>query len=235
MITRVTTPIAYVPIEQGGRSVFAQFWFLLLSSIVESLNQLVGRQLVQSVQADLSALADTLKAGDEGLLVEVTDYAHILRWTGSAWEWGPGETGGGYVQAFAVDPTGAGWQLCDGSTVDYLKSDGTTDSYTAPDLVSSAADAAYLKLGDPVSGPNAATAPGFTGGSLSTELTGINATTGPPVGTTNVTAGAVAVASSAHTHAIGITDPGHTHTIGAGSVDDTGEPRNMVLRPFFRR
>lgn len=185
-------------------------------------------------QSELAALALTLGSGDGGLLVEVTDYAHVLRWDGAAWEWGPGEDGGGYVQAFAVDPTGSGWQLCDGTTVAYLKSDGTTANYATPDLIGAGA-AAYLKLGDTVSGPNAATAPAFTGGSIAAASTGITASTGGPSATTNVTAGGVPVASSGHTHTVSVTDPTHTHTIGAGSVADDGEPRNMVLRPWFRR
>jgi hypothetical protein len=201
-----------------------------------SESELIG--LRQSAQADLAALAAVLGTDDAGLLVEVTDYAHILRWDGAAWEWGPGETGGGFVAAFAVDPTGAGWQLCDGTTVAYLKSDGTTANYATPDLVTSAADAAVLKLGDPVSGPNAATAPTFSGGSITAAATGITATTNATGTTTVIQNGAgvnVTLPSQAHVHAVNVTDPTHTHTIGAGSVGDDGEPRNMVLRPWFRR
>jgi hypothetical protein len=198
---------------------------------------LVFGSAYQRTQSQLAALAAVLGAGDAGLLVEVTDYAHILRWDGAAWEWGPGETGGGFVAAFAIDPTGAGWQLCDGTTVAYLESDGTTTNYTTPDLIGAGAEA-YLKLGDTVSGPNAATAPTFTGGSVDAAATGITATTSATGTTTTIQNGAgvnVTLPSQAHVHAVNVTDPTHTHTIGAGSVADDGEPRNMVLRPWFRR
>ena len=41
-----------------------------------------------------------------------------------------------------------------------------------------------------------------------------------------------------HTHTLGsITDPGHTHTFTATqpTISNTGEPRNLVRRPWFRR
>ena len=43
---------------------------------------------------------------DTGLLVNITDYAHILQWSGSAWKWGPGENGSGYFADVAVAPPG---------------------------------------------------------------------------------------------------------------------------------
>lgn len=75
-------------------------------------------------QADLPT---DLTTRDAGLLVHVTDYAHLLRWTGSNWGWAPGEQGSGFLMDFlaAPDPI-AGWALCDGSTdVPQLLADGT--------------------------------------------------------------------------------------------------------------
>lgn len=192
--------------------------------------------LVRAVQANLAALAATLGATQAGLMVEVTDFRHILQWTGSAWKWGPGEDGRHDIVGLPVDPDDTtGWQLCDGSTVAYLKGDGTTSNYTTPDLVSAANKAAYLKLGTPVSGPNAATAPTFAGGALASASTGITATTSA-TGTTQLEtiAGGSSVPTAGHTHAVNISDPTHTHTFSGGTVGSNGEPRNMELRPWFR-
>ena len=193
---------------------------------------------------------------DAGFLFGVNDYAHVLQWTGTAWQWGPGENGSGYLSMFEVDPTGSGWHLYDGTAgVKYLKSDATTGTVTLPDLTSGTALAAYLKAGSPDSGPNAAIAPTLLGGGATDPaLTGItnppntgSTTPGPtgiPSATVNVTAvGAVAVGTgththteAAHTHTIGApTDPTHFHTLSGVSVSDTGEPRNLVRKPWFRQ
>lgn len=89
-------------------------------------------------QSQLAALAATLKASDAGLLVNVTDYGHVLRWTGTGWTWGPGEPGSGMSIPFTVAPTGAGWHAADGSVgVSYLKSDGTTGTTTVANVAGS--------------------------------------------------------------------------------------------------
>lgn len=89
-------------------------------------------------QAQLAALAATLKASDAGLLVNVTNYGHVLQWTGTAWSWGPGEQGSGMSIPFTVAPTGAGWHAADGTVgVSYLKSDGTTGTTTVANVVGS--------------------------------------------------------------------------------------------------
>jgi hypothetical protein len=89
-------------------------------------------------QAQLAAVAATLKASDAGLLLNVTDYGHILQWTGAAWSWGPGEQGSGMSIPFTVAPTGAGWHLANGAVgVSYLKSDGTTGTTTVANVAGS--------------------------------------------------------------------------------------------------
>lgn len=212
-------------------------WWLFFSSIARWIraNQ-NSAQLITRTQAQLAALALTLKSNEAGLLVEVTDYRHILRWTGSAWEWGPGEDGRHDIVALPVDPDSTvGWQLCDGTATTYLKGDGTTGSYTTPNLVSTPA---YLKLGTPVTGINAAVAPSFSGSATDPASTGITATTAAS-GSGNIIfpSGAgvlVTLDSLGHTHPVTITDPTHDHTL-SGSVGDDGEPANIVMRPWFRR
>lgn len=184
-------------------------------------------------QSAVSAIAAALTTADTGLMLDVTDYGHRLRWDGTDFEWAPGDSGSGMTQLFEIDPTGAGWHLYDGSTVNYLKADGTTGSVTLPNLAGSAA---YLKAGTPNTGINAAT-PGSLTGNTDNASTGVTipGTTGSPSGTTNVTAGGVAVASSTHTHSEGsVSDPQHHHTLTTVSVTG-GEPQNIVRRPWFRQ
>lgn len=67
-----------------------------------------------------------LGANDNGFLLYVTDYAHLLQWNGNSWRWAPGDNGSGYIVAFVSAPSPAdGWALCDGSNVIQMLSDGT--------------------------------------------------------------------------------------------------------------
>ena len=123
----------------------------------------------QSTQSNLAALAATLGASNAGLLVWVTDYNHVLEWTGSAYQWGPGENGSAFFQGFAVAPTGNGWHACDGSFVNYLKSDGTLGGSTLPDTAGSAA---YMKFGSAYNSTiQVADAPVFTGSPAASGVT----------------------------------------------------------------
>ena len=183
------------------------------------------------VQADISTLAATMTIEDTGLLIEVTDYRHVLQWDSSlVWKWGPAEDGRHDIAFLPIDPDDTtGWQLCDGSTINYLKGDGTTGSFTTPNLTG---NPSYLKFGAAVAGPNAATAPTLTVGAINAATTGVN--TVASAASTNVTpSGATLVSLSTHTH--GINDPGHTHTMGSSSVAADGAPANYVARPWFRR
>lgn len=88
-------------------------------------------------QADLPT--DLGTAGDVGVLAYVTDFAHLLRWNGTGWEWGPGENGSDYVSAFVTGPDDAtGWHACDGTVgVVRLKSDGSRAFATVPNTAGS--------------------------------------------------------------------------------------------------
>lgn len=205
------------------------------------------------VQADLP----TLGTADAGVLAFVTDFSHALRWDGSAWGWAPGENGSGYDQFWNLNPPTVGWALYNGSTVTYLKSDGTTATIALADLTSSAALAAYLKAGSASGGPNVAVAPHVTGTpATDSAVTGISfpaatqsggavTTSAPTTSSQIVQSGSgVSVASATHPHTGGAhphdltapTDTGHVHNITAASItiDDTGEPRNLVRRLYFR-
>lgn len=94
----------------------------------------------------LANLRAGLGSPDQGYLFWVSDYSHLLQWTGSAWQWAPGDVGSGFYQLFEAAPAGYGataWQVCDGSTVARLNADGTTTNVTLDNL----GTAAYLKGG----------------------------------------------------------------------------------------
>jgi hypothetical protein len=250
----VTPPVAGSIFVETGNGTLTYEWIYQGQFLSGIQNWVLVYGQVSVTQSQIVALTATLGAGDAGLNVNVTDFAHLLVWSGSALGWGPGETGGNQIAGFLEDPA-TGWNLCDGSTVNYLKSDGTTASVTLPNLVG-VGDAAYLKFGTPASAtPNAAVVPLFAGTPFSNVID--------------------------HTHTVTVTDPGHAHTIAesggagavsellpvaaqsassaststattgvtaatanpaggvasitpAGTISNMGEPRNLVLRPFFR-
>jgi hypothetical protein len=95
----------------------------------------------QRTQSQLAALASTLGALDTGLRVEVTDYGHVLRWTGTGWQRAPEDTEHSdtfheFGAAPIVGPGDTGWHACDGSTVSYLTYAGGLASRTLPNLAS---------------------------------------------------------------------------------------------------
>ena len=208
-VAAVDQAVVYWNIQGSDSGVLYQY--TNTGGIATNWNYISG--MVARTQSQLAALAALLGPADTGLLVDVTDYAHILKWTGSAWTYADPTDPAGRIEMFLVDPSPVtGWQLCDGTAaVKYLKADGTTGTQTMPDLVSVAANAAYAKLGSPATGnPVAAVAPNFTG-------TAQTFTTSPAQATGTVNA---------------FTAP-NPYT-PAGTVDATGEPRFIVLRPWFR-
>lgn len=216
---------------------------------------------VAGTYTDTLANIPTLGTDDAGLLFGVSDYAHLLKWSGTAWGWGPGDPGSGMMTVFEIDP-GTGWHLYDGTVgVTYLKSDGTTGTVTLPDLTGSGAAAAFIEAGSPNSGPTAAVAPTFTGSSVNTSAD----SAGTPAGANSAptfTGNPVAAASTnatPHLVAPDVTGTGvspvttatgtvsapvfagaalgtHQHTVtAAGTVSATGEPRKIIRRPWFRQ
>lgn len=141
----------------------------------------------QRTQAQLATLAASLGAADAGLLAEVTDYRHVLRWTGSAWEWGPGETGGGYSAFWSIAPP-TGWVAYDGAAHTYLKSDGSTGSLTLENL---AGTSWFPKAGEDYTK--------YTGSSVAAVVP-----TAAASALTVAAAGAGTASSPSHTHVISL-------------------------------
>jgi hypothetical protein len=161
-----------------------------------------------------ATLPADLGTSDAGFLAQVTDYGHRLKWIGSGWGWAPGDSGSDYKQDFFDAPAGNGWHLCDGSTVNYLKSDGTLGSKTLPNL---AGNPAYIKSGNAYTGTiNSAVPPVVP-----------SENTGTPSLTTTVQSGTGAtVAASNHTHVV---PSENTTMLGGDPV------ANLVLIPYFRQ
>jgi len=92
----------------------------------------------QSLQANLPDATD-LGASDAGLLCWVTDFNHVLRWTGTGWQWAPGELGSDFIVAFVTGPDPqTGWQACDGTSgVARLNSDGSLSAVDVPNTAGS--------------------------------------------------------------------------------------------------
>jgi hypothetical protein len=74
-----------------------------------------------------------LSVSDAGMLVEVTDYAHLLMWDGAQFTWGDSDPINDYYIQFVSGPNPAtGWHQCDGSTILKLNPDGTLSLVTIP-------------------------------------------------------------------------------------------------------
>lgn len=201
------------------------------------------------MSATFANVPTDLGADDAGFLLQITDYGHRVRWSGTAWDFAPGDQGNAYFQDFAVAPS-TGWKLCDGTATTYLVMGVTiaATAFTTPNL---SGTAAYRKSAAAYSGTiTAATAPGLSGdtGSTAPAVSGDTGATAPTIsgnvaGNTATISGATAN-ESAHTHAVSGTTSGpdtttlegtgvagaasstHTHTLnvtsGAGSAHSHG-------------
>jgi hypothetical protein len=79
-------------------------------------------------------LPTDLQVNDAGFLAQVTDFAHLLRWTGANWEWGNNERNDFYLPFVTGPDPEIGWAACDGSNQIKLNSDGSTEEVTVPNV-----------------------------------------------------------------------------------------------------
>lgn len=161
---------------------------------------------------------------DDGVLIYVTDYDHILKWTWGggpgSWGWGPGNEVSGKVEMFAVAPPATGWKAIDGTgddgspigaghPVQYLNANGSLGSITTMASMLyryPKGTAAFTGFGNPV----AAT---FAG---ATDVSNTNTWVGAGAADTHV-------ATDTHTH-----NPG---TLALSAVD----PANEEFMFYFRK
>jgi len=197
-----------------------------------------------------------LGAADVGFLFAATDYKHTYRWTGSAWEFAPGDSGSGFFQDFAIPP-GSEWQICDGSATTYAKGDGTTAPFTTPNLTG------VYRKGGPYTGAKVPAGTITLGGSTGETSAGTPAgtvsdptlTMDPytPAGTIAQTAGAATASGSAAALTFAgtpatltgtVSDPAftgaplapHDHDLSAATATLSGDPvENLAVPVYFRR
>lgn len=139
-------------IASGGGSGSGVGETVLGSGSYGALQPAIGSgPVISCPQSSLAGLG--LGAGQAGTLIVVTDYCHLMVWTGSAFLFVDG--GSNY---YAVDDVGSpswgsgsappagcvGWVAVDGSTVKYLKPDGTLGTKTLPNV---AGGSHFLELG----------------------------------------------------------------------------------------
>jgi hypothetical protein len=169
-----------------------------------------------------------LGSADVGFLFNVSDYVHLVRWDGVAWELV--DAIGGYFLDSAIT-RGAGYQLCDGTVTDYLL-DATTNlavqPFTTPDETSGLSVGTFHKSAAAytgvVLGPVVPVITGSTAIALS--LTSLNVV---PDNVPN--AGPDTVMDVTTT----ISDPGHVHGVGTLVVGNNGAPISMGVLRYFRR
>lgn len=236
-------------------------WQAAINTTWEVSHHVDGTQISASKGKILGQLTGTLAeaqtltptTSDDGMLVFITDFGHLVRWTGTAWAFAPGESGSGYFQDFAITPQASGWVLCNGSVTTYLVVGGAAlseTSFTTPNLTGTPAYrksiAAYTGVINAKQAP-AATGTGTTGtGTTGTDITGTGTTgtgvTGIRVG--NIAAGTGALSATGdHDHTIpglsipalsvpGLSVPGlSVPGLSIGAI----EMANLGVLPYFRR
>lgn len=149
----------------------------IIAAIQNSLaNQLtLVNELSSSIAVGtLAAVPTGLGTGDAGFRYRVSDYGHEVVWSGTVWEFAPGDSGSGYYAFFEVTPPTTHWTLCDGSASAYLTV-GTTLGSTAFTTPSAVGTPTYLKSGGANSNAPLITAPSGATYTTPVDHTNINA------------------------------------------------------------
>jgi hypothetical protein len=221
-------PLELELITQGDSQSFLQIRDALYK-LWHSLNVEISQSTPEFEGAGTLAAQPTLGVGDAGFIYNITDYGHRVRWTGSVWEWAPGDPGNDYFAFFRAAPTANGWQVCDGSTVARLVIGGatlTTSNVTLPNLSGSAA---YLKTAAAYTGSIVA-ASGSTASAGSHDhgfSTGNN-----DASVLSHVPGVYTQTSAADPHGhSGTTDAVGDHAHGVGSIDLA----HLDTLPYYRR
>lgn len=165
------------------------------------------------LQAGIVAFTATLTAADTGLILDVTDYKHMLRWSGTATDFVDGDSSGYIIDALSA-PNGGVWQACDGTVgVHVLKGDGTLLTVTVPNW--NGQDTSEISTGTVAVGvTQAGTVPTWQAGAT-TDAETTNHTHPITVGAGSVnagTGGAVGVVTSVTTPT-GNQSAHHSHTL----------------------
>lgn len=194
-------------------------WIQLLFAQVDTLTTAVNALPGVNVKTYTELNALGLGVADEGYLAFEPNYGHFLRWTGTVWQFAPGDPGNGYFEDFAIAPQQVGWALCDGSATDYLTVGAVSLSVTAitpPNLSGYYRKGAGSYTGTLVAGSTSGETDdvGDSGGSGQMDIFGAGVTAG-------VDFTAVYTSST------------FIHRHGAGSLDP--DPAHLGVLMYFRR
>lgn len=240
---------------------FTRRWRELLRLVIGDIESVSSLPAVINRKAltELNALG--LGASDANYLAFETTTGHLLRWTGTAFEFAPGDKGNGFKEDRAFAPQdSAYWQLCDGSATTYLALGATLSlaAHTPPNLTGSPAfhksiaaytgtiEAAIAPAGSAVMSGSTASESTHTHGP-GTLQTGDNDPTSTTLvdqnldGTTVVVAGREVGEDHFHDVETGATAAGsaHVHAVGtlaaAITVDSAARPQSIGWLPYFRR
>lgn len=92
-------------------------WFGAFQEIAHLLSRAAGENVFTIATQPTSRLGPN----DVGYIGLETEFGHLLRWTGTAWEFAPGDGGNGFLLGFpAGAPQAVGYGLCDGTVYTYL-------------------------------------------------------------------------------------------------------------------
>jgi hypothetical protein len=218
-------------------------WFVFLRGLLTSLQTTV--ESFPGVLVGTLAAQPSFGVSDAGKLYMVSDYGHLVRWTGTAWEFAHGDPQNGFFEVRAFAPQGVGWQLCDGSATDYLTVGGVTLTAT-PFTTPNAVAGTFLKALAVYTGAiDAAVAPGLSGSTQSvapdvagnTEFVNVNfllETVDNNLDGSTVQVNATA--SYGHSHADGtLAAASHAHGLGTIAADAAARPPSLGGLLYFRR
>ncbi len=197
------------------------------------------------VQADIAAFVATLTVNDANLEIGVTDYKHVLRWSGTALDFLEGDSSGYTVEGkpAGTAPNGGLWGICDGSTYAVLNGDGTTTNIVTRNRTD---DSFVIGTAPGSVGVRVATSPTWiTGAQTETEATGITIDDHDDHDINTLGdhgSGTDSIVSSATHGAHGVNDPEHFHILTNGNASmnppdevEGGLPARVAVVFFIRR
>jgi hypothetical protein len=229
-VPKIFLPIRHPVVEGGPLQSMTEPWRKWAEQVTTDVNAMTSLPAVinRKTYVELNALG--LGAGDEGYLAFETTYGHLLRWTGTAWEFAPGSAGNKFRRDFLGAPQEVGWALMDGSATDYLTVGSATLTVTPITLPNLVGSSAFHKSASAYTGTiEAAVAPGISG-----ETADVG-TSGPPgsgamdiLGTQSDGTGGVNVVLLNSIW-------GHRHGAGSLAADSEARPPSIGWLPYFKR
>ena len=258
MPSRLTPLDFQTPAVESKTFTFTDRWKELMRLLFGDVATVLGSESIITSQTIAQVNALGLGSGDEGALYRLSDgFGHLVRWSGSVWEWGPGDPGNGYRQDFFITPDATRWAPCDGNNTTYLTGIGTTTlaatTFATPNITAGTFPASGAYTGSVV----AAVAPGVSGSTANaTAAVSGTVTVDPPdtaldfngVGVAEDVAGA-SVVSAFKIGGLGVpsTNIGsfsashslqadsHGHGLGTIAADTAARPPSLAAPWYLRR